>query len=263
MSGALRPQVDLALAVRAARAAGELVRTAFASPVVTEAKGSHDVVTATDRASEALLAEILLGEGLPGDALLGEEGGARGVAGASRLWIVDPIDGTVNFANGIPLFAVAIGLVVDGEPLVGVVYDPIRDELFAAERGAGATLNGAPIHVSAKRSLGESVCATSLQRGAGMALVASIALAARSTRALGTSAIALAWVAAGRIDAYVQDANLSLWDIAGPGVIAVEAGAVVEGLNGEPWLNLDAAKDSRIIASTPGLVAEVRSAIGR
>jgi fructose-1,6-bisphosphatase/inositol monophosphatase family enzyme len=96
-----------------------------------------------------------------------------------------------------------------------------------------------------------------------MALVASIALAARSTRALGTSAIALAWVAAGRIDAYVQDANLSLWDIAGPGVIAVEAGAVVEGLNGEPWLNLDAAKDSRIIASTPGIVAEVRSAIGR
>ena len=262
VSGALRPQVDLALAVRAARAAGELVRTAFASPVVTEAKGSHDVVTATDRASEALLAEILLGEGLPGDALLGEEGGARGVAGASRLWIVDPIDGTVNFANGIPLFAVAIGLVVDGEPLVGVVYDPIRDELFAAERGAGATLNGAPIHVSAKRSLGESVCATSLQRGAGMALVASIALAARSTRALGTSAIALAWVAAGRIDAYVQDANLSLWDIAGPGVIAVEAGAVVEGLNGEPWLNLDAAKESRIIASTPGIVAEVRSAIG-
>ena len=261
MSGRLRPQVDLALAVRAARAAGDLVRTAFSAPVVAEAKGSHDVVTATDRASEALLADILLGEGVPGDALLGEEGGARGAASSPRRWIVDPIDGTVNFANGIPLFAVAIGLVVDGEPLVGVVYDPIRDELFAAERGAGATLNGAPIRVSAKRSLGESVCATSLQRGAGMAIVESIALAARSTRALGTSAIALAWVAAGRIDAYVQDANLSLWDIAGPGVIAVEAGAVVEGLHGEPWLNLQTMHDARIVACAPGIAAEVRSAI--
>ena len=263
MSGLLRPQVDLALAVRAARAAGDLVRTAFAAPVVAEAKGSHDVVTATDRASEALLAEILLGEGVPGDALLGEEGGTRGAATSARRWIVDPIDGTVNFANGIPLFAVAIGLVVDGEPRIGVVYDPIRDELFAAERGAGATLNGASIRVSAKRSLSESVCATSLQRGAGMALVESISLAARSTRALGTSAIALAWVAAGRIDAYVQDANLSLWDIAGPGLIAVEAGAVVEGLRGEPWLNLDAAHDSRIVACTPGIATEVRSIVSR
>lgn len=263
MSGALRPRVDLELAERAARAAGELVRNAFSAPVVAEAKGSHDVVTATDRASEAMLAEILLGEGLPGDALLGEEGGARGGVGASRLWIVDPIDGTVNFANGIPLFAVAIGLVVDDEPLLGVVYDPIRDELFAAERGAGARLNGTPIHASAKRSLRESVCATSLQRGAGMRLVESIALSARSTRALGTSAIALAWVAAGRVDAYVQDANLSLWDIAGPGVIALEAGAVVEGLDGESWLNLDATNDARIIASAPGIVSEVRAAIGR
>ena len=198
---------------------------------------------------------------MPGDALLGEEGGTRGAATSARRWIVDPIDGTVNFANGIPLFAVAIGLVVDGEPRIGVVYDPIRDELFAAERGAGATLNGASIRVSAKRSLGESVCATSLQRGAGMALVESIALAARSTRALGTSAIALAWVAAGRIDAYVQDANLSLWDIAGPGVIAVEAGAVVEGLHGEPWLNLKTTHDARIVACAPGIAAEVRSAI--
>ena len=94
-------------------------------------------------------------------------------------------------------------------------------------------------------------------------LFRSIALSARSTRALGTSAIALAWVAAGRIDAYVQDANLSLWDIAGPGVIALEAGAVVEGLDGESWLNLDATNDARIIASAPGIVSEVRAAIGR
>lgn len=250
--------------MRAARAAGELVRTAFAAPIVAEAKGSHDVVTATDRASEALLAEMLLGEGLPGDVLLGEEGGARGALdGASRLWVVDPIDGTVNFANGIPLFAVAIGLLVDREPLLGVVYDPIRDELFVAERGGGATMNGAPIRVSEKRSLSQSVCAVSLQRGAGMPIVESIAYAARSTRALGSSAIALTWVAAGRIDAYVQDANLSLWDIAGPGAIAVEAGAVLEGLDGEPWLDLRAIDRAHIIASAPGIVGELRTTIGR
>ena len=260
---ALRPGTDLTLAVRAARAAGALVRSAFAAPIVAEAKGSHDVVTATDRASEALLAEMLLGEGLPGDALLGEEGGARGALGASRLWVVDPIDGTVNFANNIPLFAVAIGLLVDGAPLLGVVYDPIRDELFAAERGGGATLNGVPIHVSGKQSLSQSVCAVSLQRGAGMPIVESIAYASRSTRALGSSAIALTWVAAGRIDAYVQDANLSLWDIAGPGAIAAEAGAILEGFDGEPWLNLNTIERSRILASAPGIIAELHATIER
>jgi myo-inositol-1(or 4)-monophosphatase len=186
----------------------------------------------------------------PDDAVLAEESGrheSRGGAGAAngRTWVVDPLDGTVNYANGIPFYCVSIGLVADDRPVVGVVLDPARDDCYAAAADGGATLNGAAVHCSPKASLGDYVVSLTVIGRGGLARERRIAPQIRIHRRMGSAALALAYVANGRFDAFVQNGGLSAWDVAASGLIAERSGAVVTDVAGGPWWN-PRAKGARV-----------------
>src|SRR3984885_890090 len=154
----------LDVAIESAHEAGALLRTEFDRPKEISYKGEVDIVTESDRRSEALIVSRLR-KNFPDHAIVGEEGGSGSVsfpqpAGAKYCWYVDPVDGTTNFAHGYPCFAVSIGLLLDGEPIVGVVFNPVSDELFSTMRGSGAFLNGKPIQVSTIEKLSTSLVAT-------------------------------------------------------------------------------------------------------
>ncbi len=199
-------------------------------------KGPANFVSAADqRAEETLYQELI--KARPGYGFLGEEGGKREGADKSHTWIVDPLDGTTNFLHGIPHFAISIGLEREGVIFAGLVYNPITDEMFTAERGKGAFLNEQRIRVAARRHLGEAVVACGLpHRGRG-----DIALGRRETAALqeevaglrrfGAAALDLAYVAAGRFDAY-WERNISPWDMAGGSILVREAGGFISDLDG-------------------------------
>ena len=230
-------------------------------------KTERDVVTEVDHLSEELILAALR-DAFPDDASLSEEAGAyrldepvdptaratgrgrrkRGREGdasrpvdrpiPARVWIVDPVDGTVNYANGIPLFCVSICLAVAGQPQVGVVFDPARDELFSAVAGQGARLDGVAVVHPTKEKLSDCVVSMSLP-GRGWARRAhALRKRIRVSRNLGSAALSLAYVANGRFDAFVQVRGLSNWDIAAAGLIASEAGAVVTDERGGPWFDL-------------------------
>src|SRR5215207_10748022 len=148
-------------AAQIARDAGQILRDRFGQPHDVRFKSTIDLVTEADRAAEDLIADRLRAL-CPGHDLLCEEGSVGATSGSVYRWVVDPLDGTTNFAHGLPTFAVSIALEDAGVPVVGVVYDPMRDELFVARKGAGSTLNGAPIHVSAVDRLLASVLVTGL-----------------------------------------------------------------------------------------------------
>jgi myo-inositol-1(or 4)-monophosphatase len=171
---------------------------------------------------------------------------------ADRLWVIDPLDGTVNYANGIPVFCVSIALVVDGRPTVGVIHDPARRELFSAIAGRGAWLDGIDIRIPDKQRLIDAVVSVSLP-GRGFARrAARLRKAVRVTRDLGSAALELAYVANGRFDAFVQWGGLSAWDIAAAGLIAQEAGAMVTTPDCGPWFDLGrASKGMGIVAAPP------------
>ena len=210
-------------------------------------KSAKDVVTEVDHLSEALILDAIRAA-LPDDGVLAEESGlATGASG--RVWVVDPLDGTINYANGIPIFCVSIGLVVDGVPSVGVVRDPVRGETFAATAGGPATLNDTPIGASTKAALSDFVISLTLDGPRLAERLGSIGDAIRVTRRLGSSALALAYVGAGRFDAFAQTFNLSTWDVAAAGLIAERAGARLTDPDGGPWFDL--ARGTR----TFGLVA--------
>ncbi len=179
----------------------------------------------------------------PGDAILAEESGEHaGVlrddgSNNGRTWVIDPLDGTVNYANGIPYYCVSIGLVVDDVPTVGVVFDPARDDLYAATIDGPATLGGEPITASAKETLSDYVVSLAVIGRGGLARERRIAPLIRIHRRMGSAALSLAYVANGRFDAYVQNGGLSLWDVAAAGLIAERGGAVVTDLVGGPWWN--------------------------
>ena len=186
-------------------------------------KSARDVVTEADHLSEDLILDAIRARH-PGDALLAEETGEhRAIAGEAptsgrgRVWIVDPLDGTVNYANGIPFFCVSIGLVVDGAPAVGVIRDPTRDETFAAAADAPATLGGARIHASDKERLSDFVISMALSGRTAPTRGRNVRKAIRISRIMGSAALALAYVANGRFDAFVQQGGLSTWDIAAAG----------------------------------------------
>ena len=221
-------------AVVTARTAGAILRERIGKPHDVQYKGTIDMVTEADKASEALIAERIRSR-FPAHDLLGEEG-ARGASGSPYRWIVDPIDGTTNFAHSLPTFAVSIALELDGAPLVGVVHDPMRDECFLAVRGGGATLNGAPLRVSPTTALIGSLLAT------GFAYETSLRLRqadvwrvlipqVQAIRQTGSSALNLAYVAAGRLDGY-WERGIHPWDVAAGALIAQEAGGVVTAFNG-------------------------------
>jgi myo-inositol-1(or 4)-monophosphatase len=198
------------------------------------------VVTNADYASERLVIDAIR-ERYPADALLAEESGAhtgRGRAADApngRTWVIDPLDGTVNYANGIPFYCVSIGLVVDGRPALGVVLDPARNELYDATADGPARLDGSPIESSTKDALSDFVVSLAVIGRGGLSRERRIARQIRIHRRMGSAALALAYVAGGRFDAFVQNGGLSPWDVAAAGLIAERSGATVTGLTGGPW----------------------------
>jgi len=234
---------DLAFAVDLAGRAAELLTAGYEQTLKVDRKSKRDVVTDVDYASEAMVIKAIT-ERFPADAILAEESGrehgatttARG-RWRKRTWVIDPLDGTVNYANGIPFFCVSIGLVEDGVPVVGVVLDPLRGDCYAATAGGPATLNGAKVRASRKDQLGDFVVSLAIIGRGGIARERRVAHEIRIGRRMGSAALALAYVTSGRFDAFVQNGGLSLWDIAAAGLIAERAGATVSDLYGGPWWN--------------------------
>ena len=228
-------QLELTVATEIAERAGRLIVESAGRIGRIEFKGSRDIVTDVDKRSEELILRAVQ-RSFPGDAWLAEESGPAG--SSSRTWLVDPLDGTINFANGIPIYCVSIGLVVDGRPVVGVVHDPVRGETIVATQTGRARLDGLPVSVSRKDRLEDYVISMTLdlerlaQRGPGLNR------AVRVHRRLGSSALALAWVGCGRFDGFVQTENLSAWDVAAAGLIAERAGARVERVGGGSYVDL-------------------------
>ena len=240
-AGRPSPASLLDLAVRAARAGGDLIRDQRPADLgVAETKSSPtDVVTVMDQACERLLRDLLLGE-RPDDAMLGEEGG--GVPGTSGLtWVVDPVDGTVNYLYGIPQYAVSVA-VVSGDPtddtghqvLAGCVHNPVSGETWTATPGGGAWLDGRPIRCTDVGDLSQALLATGFgyqasRRTHQAAVVAALLPQVRDIRRMGSGALDLCQVACGRVDGYLER-GLHPWDLAAGALIAREAGAVVSGL---------------------------------
>lgn len=244
---------ELAFATDLARRAGEVLLAGYENVGRVEHKGRKDVVTDVDFRSEALVIDAIRAR-YPEDGILAEESGrheGRAPAAASgrsdgRTWVIDPLDGTVNYANGIPYYSVSIGLADGGHPVVGVVLDPARDDLYAATGDGPATLNGDAVSASAKTALGDYVVALAIIGRGGIWRERRVARQIRISRRMGSSALSLAYVASGRFDAFVQNGGLSAWDVAAAGLIAERAGAVVTDLTGAPWW--DAGKRSTTVS---------------
>ena len=207
-------------------------------------KSARDVVTEVDHLSEESIIAAIRDRD-PTDGILAEESGdhptpsgAASAAGDGRVWVIDPIDGTINYANGIPFFCVSIGLVVDGRPTVGVVLDPTRDELFAATAEGPSTLNGDPIAASDKEKLSDFVVQMALSGRSVATRARAVRKAIRISRSMGSSALGLAYVANGRFDGFIQQGGMSNWDVAAAGLIAERAGATVTAMDGGPWFEL-------------------------
>jgi myo-inositol-1(or 4)-monophosphatase len=216
-------------AVEFARDAGTIVREGYGRIHAPERKGRIDLVTEYDRRSEArLLARIA--DRFPGHGVLAEESGAHAAAGdAGVRWIVDPLDGTTNFAHNYPFFGVSVGVEVAGEVVAGAVYDPVRDEMFAAARSAGATLNGAPIAISGCERLEDALLVTGFPYDVRehperhVPLFQSMLVRAQGIRRDGSAALNLCYLAMGRFDGF-WEGNLSPWDVAAGSLIVREAG---------------------------------------
>jgi myo-inositol-1(or 4)-monophosphatase len=247
MSPDLHAERDLAIEL--ARAAGELLRDGLLAPRRIAYKGSPtNLVTEMDAGVEALVVDRLLAR-FPDDAILAEERGAR-AGGSGRRWIIDPLDGTTNYAHGLPIYAVSIALEVDGHVRLGVVFDPSQRELFVAERGSGAFCNDARLAVSAATSLDASLLATGfpydirVKADNNLREYAAFAVRSRGVRRMGSAVLYLAWLAAGRLDGY-WELRLGPWDVAAGGLMVEEAGGRLTELTGGP-LDLD---NPRVVAS--------------
>ncbi len=214
----------LSTAIKAARTAGELIRSQFGKTLEVNAVYSHDIKLELDVQSQELITGILL-EAYPDHAIFGEEGIA-GNQDSPWQWIVDPIDGTVNFFYSIPHFCISIALRHNDEVQVGVIYDPIRDELWEVERGGIPKLNGVPIKTSSRKDLADCIVSVGMSKSPDMVVAATAILEkyvrrARKCRLMGSAALDLAYVACGRLDAYIEQ-SVSLWDVAA-GKLLVEA----------------------------------------
>ena len=252
---------ELAFATDAAFAAGRVLMDRYERLERIDHKSARDVVTEADHESEALIMAAIRAQ-FPADAILAEESGAHAAAPAAgpngRVWVIDPLDGTVNYANGLPVFCVSIALVADGRPLVGAVLDPTRAELFAATADGPATLNGRLIRASGKEKLSDWVISLSLSGRSLQNRARAIRREIRISRSMGSAALALAYVGNGRFDAFVQESSLSLWDVAAAGLIAERGGALVSSFDGGPWY--DPTKASRsigAIAAAPAYHARI------
>ncbi len=244
-----------------ARQAGALLRGFYAKGVATEYKGDVDLVTEADRASEQLIVEKLK-DAFPAHGVYGEEGTRSGLESEYR-WYVDPLDGTTNFAHAFPVFCVVLGLErrvkglaagTDGEMIAGVIYDPLRDEMFSAERGRGAWLNQRRISVSKTAKLQESLTATGFPSkkrhdSPNVHFYNEITLRSHGVRRAGSAALDLAYVAAGRLDGF-WEFNLNPWDTSAGYLLVEEAGGAVTHFDGGKFT-----LDSREVLATNGLIA--------
>jgi len=243
-----------------AREAGARLREFYSQGVETEYKGDVDLVTVADRTAEKLIRERL-SETFPEHGIFGEEGTRERLDGEFR-WYVDPLDGTTNFAHGFPQFCVSMGLEQrrkglapdeDGTIVAAVIYDPLRDELFTAERGHGARLNGRPMHVSKTLELAEALVATGFpsrkrNKSPNIHFYHEISLRSHGVRRAGSAALDLAYVAAGRLDAF-WEFNINPWDTAAGFLLIEEAGGKMTGFSGKPFR-----LDSREILASNGLI---------
>ncbi|MGA9043186.1 MAG: inositol monophosphatase family protein [Terriglobales bacterium] len=220
-----------------AREAGALLMEYFRQHVAIEYKGDADLVTVADRSSEKLIRERIRSQ-FPGHDVLGEEEGLVDT-GSDYRWYVDPLDGTTNFAHGFPVFCVSMALEHKGRRIAGVVYDPTREEMFAAEHGSGAYLNQQRMHVSKTATLAECLVATGFpshkrHKNPNIFFYHQITLRTHGVRRAGSAALDLCYVAAGRLDGF-WEFNLNSWDTAAGVLIVEEAGGNVTRFDGEPF----------------------------
>ena len=247
---------ELEVAIGAARAAGAVL---CRPPEGLRHKGAVDLVTQVDLASEEVL-RAAFARHTPDIPVLAEEGG--GAEGIETRWIVDPLDGTTNFVHGFPHYCVSVALQIDGELAVGVIYEPLRDRLFAAAAGAGASVNGEAIRVSERASLGASLVASGFAYDRRervdwyLGFVRAALLRARGFRRCGSAALDLAMVACGQLEGY-WELGLQPWDIAAGTLLVREAGGRVSDIGGGP-LDLDA---PRVLASNSRIHGELASAL--
>jgi len=253
------------VAVDAARAAGQLLKSELSGSRRIAYKGSPtNLVTEMDvRAEELIVGRLAMA--FPDDAVLAEERGAsKGRSG--RRWIIDPLDGTTNYAHGFPAFAVSIGLGSAGRVEIGVVYDPNLDEMFVAERGRGTTMNDHPLSVSTTPTLDESLLATGFPYNVrettdnNMKEYAAFSVRVRGVRRLGSAVLFLAWLASGRLEGY-WELRIGPWDVAAGSLLVEEAGGRITSLTGSA-LNLDSpplvASNGRIHSEILDVLEEVR-----
>src|SRR5262245_32754555 len=217
-------------AENAARAAGKLLRENFQLQKRVKAVSAHDIKLEIDVQAQDLIGQLLLEE-FPEHALYGEEG-IVGDQSSDHQWIVDPLDGTVNYFYGIPHFCVSIALRMQKEIVVGVIYDPIRNEMWSGQRGGVSKLNGTPIHVSDRAELAETVISIGLAKtgetiSTNFPLLQQMIHRVRKCRVLGSAALDLAYVASGRFDAYIET-GISLWDIAAGSLLVENAGGTID-----------------------------------
>jgi myo-inositol-1(or 4)-monophosphatase len=248
---------ELAFSIELAERAGSILMDRYERLEGIDYKDGRDVVTEADRQSEALIIEAIRSR-YPDDAILAEESGEHHAiageaptSGRGRVWIIDPLDGTVNYANGIPFFCVSIALVVDGRPSVAVVADPTRGEVLAATADGPAVLDGRPIRASTKEALRDFVISMALSGRAAVTRSRNVRKAIRIPRSMGSAALALAYVGNGRFDAFLQQGGLSIWDVAAAGLIAERGGATVTAIDGGPWFDLGHGPKSIGILAAP------------
>ena len=232
----------LLFAQTVAQEAAALLRDRYESQLEVSAKSSAiDLVTDVDQAAEALILSRIRAQ-YPDHLIFAEETAQdrRVLRGNAPVWLVDPLDGTVNYAHGFPVFATSLALVVDGRPVVGVTVDPLRHEVFAAERGQGAWLNGHPLHVTARQTLAESLLATGFpytratEPDNNLDAFTYIMLRTRGVRRAGSACLDIAWVAAGRLDGF-WEMYLQPYDWSAGWLLIEEAGGRVTDFSGQPW----------------------------
>ncbi len=235
---------DAAFAAALAARAGAVLMERYERVERVDYKSARDIVTEVDHLSEELIIDGIRARH-PGDAILAEESGEHPTdagtaptAGHGRVWVIDPLDGTVNYANGIPFFCVSIAWAIDGRAAAGVVLDPSRNDLFSATADGPATLNGHPIAPSDKERLTDFVVQMALSGRSVATRVRNVRKAIRISRSMGSSALALSYVGNGRFDAFIQQGGMSNWDVAAAGLIAERAGARVTDAQGGPWFDV-------------------------
>jgi len=255
----------LTIAVKAARRAGNIINRGSRDldRLTVTAKGPKDFVSEIDRAAESAIVETLL-EAYPDHAILAEEGTAKGAnAEAENVWIIDPLDGTTNFLHGFPQYCVSIALAHKGQVTQGVIYDPVRNDLFTATRGRGAYLNDRRIRVSRRTQLKECLIGTGFPFRDGSFLDAYLAMMrtmiehTAGLRRPGAAALDLAYVAAGFYDGFFE-VGLNPWDVAAGSLLVLEAGGLIGDLSGEGnYLH-----GGEVIAATPKIFAQMVTLLG-